>query len=91
MRKTLPISENSDEGYNFIRFYFDGLIAHVYEGDAEEVALKLGDSAIGANEKAVILGKKFEDSYQDRWLKDLIMYHYINHHELSQKILGLKT
>lgn len=88
-RMILPDSDISTEGVNFIRFYFDGLVAHLYENETEEFLSTLGNFAIGASQRISLFGLKFEESSQEEWLRDLILYHYDNHLERSQKILGL--
>jgi len=77
------------DGINFIRFYMDGLVVHMYEDEMGDFVETIGNIAIGAKEKLSVLGIKYETSAQEEWLRDLLQYHYDNHLDLTNKILGI--
>lgn len=82
------VPDQPSEETSFVRFYFEGLIAHVYCDATGTLASKLGSLAVGQNNDFVVYARPFENSAQADWLRDVIAMNLRDHSDTVTRIFG---
>lgn len=84
----LPLEDKAEEPTPFFRFYFDGLVAHIYDDVTDRVAQGLGPLALRNDPQILVLARPFEDSAQHEWLQEVITVVGRDHFETVERIFG---
>lgn len=72
----------------FFRFYFEGLIAHIYDDVSGTFAEKLESLALSDDNYINVLTRPFEESAQHDWLQEVITVNVRNHYDEVERIFG---
>lgn len=84
----LPPVNGTGDGTPFFRFYFDGLIAHIYDDVTCEMASGLGPLALQDRSTLVVIARPFESSAQEEWLQEVITLTARDHFSTVERIFG---
>ena len=85
------VPDQPSEETSFVRFYFEGLIAHVYCDVTGNLASKLGCLAVGQSNDFVVYARPFEKSAQADWLHDVIAMNLRDHSDTVARIFRKET
>lgn len=83
-----PRVESLADGTTFFRFYFDGLIAHIYDDVTDDFVANAGALILGESSSITVMTRPYEESAQREWLHQLITNIERDHFDTVERIFG---